>query len=335
MENRFFAPAYMRLLYRFLNLSPGQEHRLFQGTNVGADDLLAAEPAVPFAVQMQICRNALELSEPGLGLRMGRQLQLATHGALGIAMQNANSLDEALAVYTEFGATRASFYALTRASRQNRHTLALSFDGLPPDLIPFFSESILATLDHCLTFYASSEGLASRIDLAYPAPSYADQYQGALNAPVRFDAPTTLVEIPASVLNTSTYDRDANLFADAIRRCRLEIGSQQSSSVPGAIEQFLRNNLGTLWKLEEIAKILSMSKRTLLRTLRSEQTSYQEIRDRVLKEHAALCLRSMTVETVTKLLGFADESSFRRSFKRWYGVTPSGYRERFISEGSA
>ena len=333
MENRFFAPAYMRLLYRFLHLSPEQEHRLFQGTSVGADDLLAAEPTINFAIQMQICRNALTLSHPGLGLRMGRQLQLATHGALGIAMQNANSLDQALAVYAEFGATRASFFDIGRTSHRSRHTLALSFHDLPEDLIPFFSESILATIDHCLTFYASSEGMASRIDLAYPAPSYADQYQSALNAPVRFDAPQTLVEIPASVLDTSTYDSDANLFADAIRRCRMEIGSQQSHSATMAIEQFLRNNLGTLWTVDEIADFLDMSKRTLLRTLRSEQTSYRAIRDRILQEHAALYLRSMTVATVTTLLGFADESSFRRSFKRWYGVTPSEYRQRFIGQG--
>lgn len=330
METRFFAPAYMRLLYRFLRLPVEQEHLLFIETDTNAADLLAVNPAVQFPTQMQICRNALSISPPGLGLRMGRQLQLATHGALGIAMQNATNLDEALQVYAEFCAARASFFSITRKASGEHHILTLDFDGLDDDLIPFFSESILATIDHCLTFYASNEAQDKRVELAFPAPTYGTQYRDYFEASIEFDAPRTAFDIPTRLLETSTYDRDPVLFNDAIQHCRHEIGTQsQAATTAMRVEGFLRSNIGKLWKSEDLAEALSMSKRTLLRRLRDEQTSYQQIRDQLLKEHAVLYLRSMSVETVGIALGFADESSFRRSFKRWCGVSPSEYRELF------
>jgi AraC-like DNA-binding protein len=36
--------------------------------------------------------------------------------------------------------------------------------------------------------------------------------------------------------------------------------------------------------------------------------------------------RSLTLSEITYLLGFAETSSFSRSFKRWTGMTPSAYR---------
>jgi AraC-like DNA-binding protein len=34
-----------------------------------------------------------------------------------------------------------------------------------------------------------------------------------------------------------------------------------------------------------------------------------------------------TVEQITYLLGFSEPSVFRKSFKKWLGVTPREYRE--------
>ena len=85
MSEPFFASGYMRLLYRFLQLEPAQELDFFASTSVSAAQLLEPNPAIEFADQMQICRNALAIQEPGLGLRMGAQLQLAAHGSLGTA----------------------------------------------------------------------------------------------------------------------------------------------------------------------------------------------------------------------------------------------------------
>jgi AraC-like DNA-binding protein len=82
--------------------------------------------------------------------------------------------------------------------------------------------------------------------------------------------------------------------------------------------------------LGEVADTLHISSRTLIRKLDAEGTKFQVVRDEVAKKQAVHYLSDtrLTVETVAHLMGFSDVSSFRRSFKRWFGKTPSQYFTR-------
>ena len=133
----YFAPAYMRLLYRFLQLPEESEHRLFAGVAVDARQLMQADSTLSFEQQMAICRNALAIAEPGLGLRMGTQLQLAAHGALGTAVQHADTLDLALDTFAEFVAARASFINVRKYLDGDRCVLELGIEELGDPQLDF------------------------------------------------------------------------------------------------------------------------------------------------------------------------------------------------------
>lgn len=324
----FFAPAYMRLLYRFLQLPAEKEARLFEGTDVDSHQLMGVNPTASFDQQMAICRNALALCDPGLGLRMGKQLQLAAHGVLGTAMQHAANLDEALDTFVEFVAVRASFLSVRKIKESQKCELQVDVCELDAALIPFFSEAVLSTIDHCVSLFVAAGDAEKSLKLAYPAPNYAHRYQDMLAADVTFDAGSTRYSFPRRYLSLAGLESDPVVYRDAVSRCRDEINRRtDSDSVSGRIDRFLRENPGKLWRLEEIARVLHTSKRTILRRLRAEGTTYQSIRDEVLREQSLLYLRSMPVSAVTAALGFADESSFRRSFRRWFGESPGQYRQ--------
>jgi AraC-like DNA-binding protein len=72
-----------------------------------------------------------------------------------------------------------------------------------------------------------------------------------------------------------------------------------------------------------------MSKRTLARKLKRENSSFRQIREEVLSRQAAsyLCDSQMSVEAIATLLNYHDTASFRRAFKRWFGLTPDQYRQ--------
>ena len=96
------------------------------------------------------------------------------------------------------------------------------------------------------------------------------------------------------------------------------------------VRRFGRVNwLGT-WTLSEVAAKLNISPRTLIRKLESEGTKFQIIRDELAKKQVANYLidANLSVESIGHLMGFSDVSSFRRSFKRWFGETPSQYIAR-------
>ncbi|MCY1463747.1 Helix-turn-helix domain protein [compost metagenome] len=68
-----------------------------------------------------------------------------------------------------------------------------------------------------------------------------------------------------------------------------------------------------------------MTERTLLRRLKDENTTFQEVLDRLREELAYEYLQNSdcTVLSVSSKLGFSDASTFSRAFKRWTGRRPS------------
>src|SRR3546814_2842312 len=64
-----------------------------------------------------------------------------------------------------------------------------------------------------------------------------------------------------------------------------------------------------------------MTERTLLRRLREENTTFQEVLDSLREELAYdyLRRRDLTIENIAYLLGFSSSSTFSRAFMRWTG----------------
>lgn len=332
MPEPHFANAYLRLLYRFMQLSGDAEARFLDGSGCTAADLLALEAQLPFATQMQLCRNAIAMSPPGLGLRIGAQLQLAAHGALGTAMQHAGSLGAALRTFAEFLPVRASFASLAIVRHAQHCELQLRFDGLPADVRLFFTESILSTLQHCGALHTGSTVPFAAIHLDYPAPVHAAAYGEAFGTEIRFGASVTTLHASHAHLALATLDSDPHLHADSVTRCRAELEARAApADVVRAVEQLLMRNAGRLCRVEDVAGQLAMSSRTLLRRLRGRGTTFQAVRDGVLQQQAAAMLAVGSVAATAASLGFADESSFRRTYRRWHGRLP---RSRVVQGGS-
>ena len=85
---------------------------------------------------------------------------------------------------------------------------------------------------------------------------------------------------------------------------------------------------GTLSE-EEAAASLFISKRTLARKLKNENSSFRKIRVEVRSKLAvsSVCNSQLSVEATATLLNYHDTASFIRAFKRWFGQTPDQYRQ--------
>lgn len=77
-----------------------------------------------------------------------------------------------------------------------------------------------------------------------------------------------------------------------------------------------------------VASRMAMTTRTLHRRLKREGTSFRELRDLILQQHAKSLLRqpSVPLGEISYLLGYSEPSTFSRAFKRWTGTTPNQWR---------
>ncbi|MGW8369164.1 MAG: helix-turn-helix transcriptional regulator, partial [Gammaproteobacteria bacterium] len=66
----------------------------------------------------------------------------------------------------------------------------------------------------------------------------------------------------------------------------------------------------------------------LQRRLRSEGTSFSELRDQTRQDLALAYMRQgrLSVGEIAFLVGFSDQSNFNRAFRRWTGLSPREWR---------
>jgi AraC-like DNA-binding protein len=74
-----------------------------------------------------------------------------------------------------------------------------------------------------------------------------------------------------------------------------------------------------------------------MRHLRARGTRWRALLDGARREQAAwhLLHGREPVERIAARLGYQDSSNFSRTFRRWFGVTPSEYRARLGSKAPA
>ncbi len=88
---------YSRIIARELDLTVRQLPILLRGTALDVEQFLSEDSLLTPAQQVRVLRNALALSgQPEFGLRLGKRLTPATHGAMGFAASSCPDLLSAL-----------------------------------------------------------------------------------------------------------------------------------------------------------------------------------------------------------------------------------------------
>ena len=102
----------------------------------------------------------------------------------------------------------------------------------------------------------------------------------------------------------------------------------QGSSLAARVEAFVAAALPGGTDVEDVARAMRMSARTLQRRLEQEQTRFGEVLDRARLGVARglLADRGVTMADVAARVGFSDVATFSRAFKRWTGQPPGQWR---------
>ena len=80
--------------------------------------------------------------------------------------------------------------------------------------------------------------------------------------------------------------------------------------------------------IEQMAAELNMSRRTLQRKLKEENTCYISLQDSARLDLTKYFFEAgKSVEEVSESLGFANRRCFTRAFKRWTGEPPKNYKK--------
>jgi AraC-like DNA-binding protein len=161
-------------------------------------------------------------------------------------------------------------------------------------------------------------------------PPALHEYRRLFDAPVEFRCEVTEIEFDAELLTRPVVGADARLFSvlRSYAESELDIAAPTMdivASVRRAIARMLAHEAPTV---TIVSRRLGMSPRTLNRRLLAQGTTFRGIVTDVRSQLALAYLKNpvLSLSDVASLLGFAEQSSFHRAFKRWSGMSPGEYR---------
>ena len=175
-----------------------------------------------------------------------------------------------------------------------------------------------------------------RLTFVHRAPPDFREHERIFGCPVEFEAPHNRLMIGRAAWETPTTGANPGVLQVLLEHAdllleKLPRGPDLVERTRRAIGERLRGGDSSL---EAVARELGTSARSLQRHLNDLGYSYQSLADEVRAATARLYLDQpdIAVSEVAYLLGFADQSTFHRAFKRWTGRTPA--QSRAVSRGA-
>jgi len=323
-----------RLLCEVANERGVSTSTLLAGTGIAPADLDDPEAVVTASDEIAAVRRLLAAlpNHAGLGVDVGSRFRLTHLGLFGFAAMSCATFRELLDVAMRY-------FSLTMLNIdvkvfEGASTCLLEFvvDQLPADVRGFFLERDVASI------------VMTTSDFALPVVArYADQIsmeatleQGVV-APLLELLPTVKPQFgrahnrlyfPRAMFDEPLPQADRHTLDTCMAQCDVLMQRNESRrGITAVVRSKLFRGSGGFPTLPEVAADLDVHPRTLRRQLADEGTSFRALLNEARSTLAVdlLCNVGLTVEEVSKRLGYTDTSTFCHAFKRWHGVPPSAY----------
>jgi len=170
-----------------------------------------------------------------------------------------------------------------------------------------------------------------QIEFSFPESSFMDSYRAAFGTVPVFDAAEIRATFEPDLLNRALPQANEQTVALCATQCDALVARRRArSGIPQLVRERLVRLGGADAGMDEIARQLTVSARTLRRRLSEAGTGYRQLLDEVRQTLAEELLDTgaLSVDDVALRLGYAEASSFIYAFKRWTGTTPAAYARR-------
>jgi AraC-like DNA-binding protein len=159
-----------------------------------------------------------------------------------------------------------------------------------------------------------------------------EMYEGHFGCPTEFDAQQNTIVFAKADLDRPFLTHNADLFATVAPQLEAELAQALASKAIGEqVKGILKPLLaGRRPGIEDVARELGLSPRTLQRRLAEDGATFQQLLQEARRELARhyLLHSSLELNETAYLLGYEDAHSFFRAFHDWEGSPPGEWRAR-------
>jgi len=179
--------------------------------------------------------------------------------------------------------------------------------------------------------------MLERIQFKFPKPVYSDEFVSMFPCRHSFSQLSNQVVFNKRLLSLP-IQQDSETLSTFLHNAPESLLTQfrADTSLTAQIKRLLLHRKGMQTEIENmsfelVSSELNMTTYTLRRRLKDEGNSFQEIKDSIRRDRAMMLLDkpSLALHEISVQLGFSESAAFNRAFKKWTGLTPGVYREKF------
>jgi len=332
-ENGTASNHYVSALYHQAKLIGLDADRLLEESNISKE--VIDNPNVRIRTEdlstfQKACWDESKLESMGM---MSVNLQQGTYYMMGKLTVNQPTLKKALKLGAQFYnlVTGFEFISFDIGSEIS----VLSFNRVSPedDYGHLFAEICLLAWHRYASWLIADSLPLIETRFNYPSPHHSGEYSYLFPGMHKFNCDALSLVFSTQYLSRPVVQNDA-VLKSFMNGCPLELFRQYKAdySVSTEVKNILKNSLNDgLYSVDDVAARLYMTSRSMMRRLKDEGSSFQQIKDIVRRDKAIslLTLHLLPIKDVAERVGYSDPAVFARAFKNWTGDSPRQYRDKF------
>lgn len=276
-----------------------------------------------------------ELNMPYLGLAVGHQWRLSCHGLAGVSAMAQQTYGECMKAASRFCDKAFPAISMEYFETQTHVGLRMSEALTLAPFSHFYLEAIMVNFYNILHFLLGDDVEPVRLAFSHPKPGYSHIYARYFRCRLEFDCPVTefvvskkLAARELLLANRGTAELAEHTFMQSVPDMDL-------NCLPKRLRLLLIQSMGAFPSLDNAARKIGMSGRTLRRKLNHLGTNYQQEIEQLRQEFAVnyLTKSNRSITDIALRLGYCDSSAFSRAFKGWTGETPRDYKKKYADTG--
>ena len=325
--------ALTRLAYAHLKSSGIEPQALLKQANLTLQQIKNASIRLRVRDQISFLNfAATALRDELLGFHLALPFDLREFGFLYYISASAGTLGDALQQLARYGSIANEGVSLEYLSGMNIG-IAFHYVGIGRHRDRHQIEFFIAGLVRLWRHLTGMRLAPSRVRLVHRSDGERSELTKFFGGKVEFGAAVDEVSFASASRDMPIVSADHHLnkllvtyCEEALRRRPTHRGTFRSD-VENAIVPLLPHGKA---KLDEIARKLGVSQRTLARRLSAERLTFSAVLESLKMDLAERYLadEGLSISQVAWLLGYREVSSFTHAFKRWTGKTPRKVRSR-------
>ena len=267
-----------------------------------------------------------------LGLKFGQSRDTRDAGVIGYLGLSSSSVGHAVRSLSRYRRVFTDAVEIEMADLESPGAIRWTFNGVDPDASRQCIEFAAANFIRALRDGTGVRIVPASLTFAHQRTAHLHEFEEFFGVPVGFGRDVNLIALRPADLQLPLIRSDDRLEAILRHYCEelLLASGKRHAPLVSQVENLVAARLteGPV-KIEEVARELGMSSRSLTRRLSELHTSFGRIVQELRRDLALKYLQEngVAVTEVAFLLGYSEVSTFNHSFRRWTGKSPTQYKK--------